>query len=343
MTGSPFVAATCIDIRRENWNVKTFRFRVANPDNGFDFEAGQYVTLGLEIGGETVYRCYTVSCAPENQGPGEFEITVKHSPGGLVSTWLHETLKAKAKVQVSRATGDFVLPDDRGEPLLFIAGGVGITPLMSMARHLHAQGKSADIQFLQFARTPGDILFRDELREMDASSNGIVPHLFASHSSDSDCQAGRLCTDLLDKIVPGWKSRTVLCCGPDSFMADMREAFVSSGGDPTRFHQESFNVPDSPPAHVVTNTGVSTVRLSESGFDVSCEPGKTVLEAVHASPHGVKIPNACRSGVCGTCKLRMLDGNVDMQHNGGITDEEVDEGYILTCCSVPLSNITIEY
>lgn len=343
MTGSPFVEATCLDIRSENWNVKTFRFRTANSDSGFEFEAGQYVTLGLEIGGETIYRCYTVSCAPESRGPGEFEITVKHSPGGLVSTWLHETLQANMKAQVSHATGDFVLPHDRSEPLLFIAGGVGITPLMSMARQLHAQGKAADIEFLQFARTSDDILFRDELTKMGSSSHGIVPRFFASRSSNSDCQPGRLCSDLLDKFVPGWKSRTVLCCGPDSFMADMRKAFVSSGGDPTRFHQESFNIPESPPVHVVTNAGVSIVRLSESGFDVSCEPGKTVLDAVHASLHGVKIPNACRSGVCGTCKLRLLDGKVDMQHNGGITDDEVDEGYILTCCSVPLSNITVEY
>jgi ferredoxin-NADP reductase len=343
MTGSPFVEATCSDIRRESWNVKTFRFRVANPEHGFEFEAGQYVTLGLEIGGETVYRCYTVSCAPENRGPGEFEITVKHLPDGRASAWLHQSLRVDAGIQVSRATGDFVLPHGSSEPLLFIAGGVGITPLMSIARHLHAQRKVADIQFLQFARTPDDILFRDELIEMGAASAGIVPHFFASRASNSDCQAGRLCTELLDRIVPGWKTRTVLCCGPDSFMADMQEAFASSGGDPTRFHQESFNVPESPPTHVVTNTNVATVRLSESGFEVVCEPGKTILDAVHASPHGVKIPNACRSGVCGTCKLRMLDGNVDMQHNGGITDEEVEEGFILSCCSVPLSDVTIEY
>lgn len=343
MTGSPFVEATCFDIRRESWNVKTFRFRVANPDHGFDFAAGQYVTLGLELGAETVYRCYTVSCAPDSQGPGEFEITVKHSPEGLVSAWMHQALEVGAKIQVSRATGDFVLPGNTSAPLLFIAGGVGITPLMSMARHLHAQGKFADIQFLQFARTPEDILFRDEMTEMGASSRGIVPHFFASRSSSEACQIGRLCTDLLDRTVPGWKTRTVLCCGPDSFMADMREAFVSNGGDPARFHQESFNVPEAPPSHAVTNTSVATVHLSDSGFDVVCEPGKTILDAVHASPHGVKIPNACRSGVCGTCKLRKLEGEVDMQHNGGITDEEVEEGYILSCCSIPLSNVIIEY
>jgi len=343
MTGNPFVKATCFEVQPENWNVKTFRFRVLNADHKFNFEAGQYVTLGLEIGGQTVYRCYTVSCAPETRRSGEFEITVKHSPGGVVSTWLHEALQVGTNIQVSHATGDFVLPHDRSEPLLFIAGGVGITPLMSMARHLHAEGRTVDIQFLQFARTPEDILFRDEITRMGASGKGFAAHFFASSSSSSACQTGHLCTDLLDGTVPDWKERQILCCGPASFMGDMHQAFISCGGDPSRFHQESFNIPEAPPAHAATNANVAMIRLSESGFEVSSEPGSTIMDAVHASPEGVKIPNACRSGVCGTCKVKKLGGEVDMQHNGGIMDEEVEEGYILACCSVPLSDVTIEY
>ncbi|WP_193101399.1 flavin reductase family protein [Burkholderia sp. Z1] len=343
MTGSPFVEATCVDIQPESWNVKTFRFRVSRASRKFDFQAGQYVTLGLEIGGENVYRCYTVSCAPETTQAGAFEITVKHSPGGVVSTWLHEALQVGARIQASHAAGDFVVPEAHDEPLLFVAGGVGVTPLMSMARHLHARARASDIQFFQFARTPEDILFREELAAMSAAGRGMIPHFYASRSSSGDCQAGRMCADLLDRAVPGWEARRVLCCGPDSFMADMREAFVSSGGDPSKFHQESFTIPDAPPAHVVTRSNVTSVRLSESGFDASCAPGTTILDAVHASRQGVKIPNACRSGVCGTCKVKKLEGDVDMRHNGGIMDEEVEEGYILACCSVPLSDVTIEY
>jgi len=343
MTASPFAEARCVGVQQENWNVRTFRFRVTDSNRAFTFHAGQYVTLGCEIAGETVFRCYTVSCAPQAREAGEFEITVKHSPGGVVSTWLHEQVQVDTKVEVSHATGDFILPDSASEPLLFVAGGVGITPLMSMVRYVRAEHIPANIQFLQFARTPEDILFRSELVEISATSPGVVTHYFTSRSDDSICKPGRLCADLLDAAVPDWKLRRVLCCGPDSFMSDMQSTFVANGGDPTRFHQESFNIPDATPAHVVESTGDTSVRLSESDFETPCVAGQTVLEAVHSSPQGVKIPNACRSGVCGTCKVRKLDGQVDMQHNGGITEEEEEEGFILACCSIPLTNVTIEY
>ncbi|QCP49621.1 2Fe-2S iron-sulfur cluster binding domain-containing protein [Trinickia violacea] len=343
MMGRAFTEATCVGIVRENWNVKTFRFSPARSQEPFSFDAGQYVTLGLDIDGEKVYRCYTVSSAPRAERGDAFEITVKHAPGGVVSTWLHEALTVGASLEVSRPAGDFVLPQNHWEPLLFVAGGVGMTPLIAMARSVHAQGQNTDIEFLQFARTPDDILFRNELREMARSSRGIAPHFFASRGSGAECVSGRLGRDVLEQAVPDWASRQVFCCGPDSFMSAMRSLFLESGGTPARFHQESFVLPESAPVHVPASIGIPSVRLSESGLDVTCAPGATILDAVHALPSGPKIPNACRSGVCGTCKLRKLEGQVEMHHNGGITDEEVEEGYILPCCSVALSDVTIEY
>ncbi|WMY11064.1 flavin reductase family protein [Paraburkholderia phenoliruptrix] len=338
-----FTEATCSGIASENWNVKTFQFALAQPHDPFHYAAGQYVTLGLDIAGEKVYRCYTVSSAPQSQYEGRFEITVKHSPGGTVSTWLHENMAVGGTLEVSRPTGDFTLPRQKSERLLFVAGGVGITPLISMARAVHAQGRGSDIQFLQFARTPDDILFRDELLEMERSSVGITPHFFTSKGEGSNYRSGRLCKEVLDRAVPDWASREVFCCGPESFMAAMRLTFLEAGAFPGRFHQESFELPGQAPVHVPPSVGGATVRLSESGLEVKCDPGMTILDAVHALPSGPKIPNACRSGVCGTCKLRKLDGLVEMNHNGGITDEEIEEGFMLTCCSVPLSDVIVEF
>lgn len=343
MTGNAFTDATCVGIARENWNVKTFQFSLTQSPATFGFKAGQYVTLGLDIDGEKMYRCYTVSSAPQAREDSLFEVTVKHSPGGPVSTWLHNRLTVGAKLEVSRPTGDFVLPEDNHDPLLFVAGGVGITPLMSMARAINACSQRRDIQFLQFARTPDDILFRDELFAMSRSSHGITPHFYTSRASDAECAAGRLSIDILDRAVPDWKARRVYCCGPESFMSTMRSLYLESGGTPSSFHQESFDLPEQPVMHAPASLGISSIRLSQSGLAVNCAPGSTILDAVHAAPHGPRIPNACRSGVCGTCKLHMLEGQVEMNHNGGITDDEVEEGYILTCCSIPLSDVTIDY
>ncbi|MFB9123785.1 iron-sulfur cluster-binding domain-containing protein [Paraburkholderia dipogonis] len=343
MSGSAFTEATCTRITSENWNVKTFQFSLARPHDPFSFTAGQYVTLGFEIAGEKAYRCYTVSSAPQCPQEEQFEITVKHSPGGTVSTWLHENITVGATIEVSHPTGDFTLPKQESEALLFVAGGVGITPLISMARAIRARRLSSDIQFLQFARTPSDILFRNELLEIARSSPGITPHFFTSIGDNAVVTKGRLCRDLLDRAVPDWTSRRVFCCGPESFMAAMRLSFLETGARPERFHQESFELPEQAPVHVPPCVGVTRVRLSESGLDVKCDPGTTILDAVHALPNGPRIPNACRSGVCGTCKLRKLDGSVEMHHNGGITDEEIEDGFVLTCCSIPLSDVTVEY
>ncbi|WP_321896588.1 MULTISPECIES: iron-sulfur cluster-binding domain-containing protein [Burkholderia] len=343
MNGGAFTDAVCVDIARENWNVKTFRFSLAQPHESVRFEPGQYVTMGIDTGREQLYRCYTISSAPDDHGNATFEITVKRSPTGAVSTWLHDRLTVGDRLHVSRPAGDFVLPADPAEPLLFVAGGVGITPLISMARAVYARGGYTDIQFLQFARTPGDMLFHDELLRMGHASRGITPHFYTADEANADFELGMLSTDVLDRSVPDWTSRQVFCCGPDAFMSVMHNLFLENGGAESSFHQERFQLPEQAPVQVPSTVGVSRLRLSQSLVELDCAPGTAILDAVHALPNGPRIPNACRSGVCGTCKLRKLDGQVEMNHGGGITDEEIGEGYILPCCSVPLSDVTIEF
>ncbi|MFL9863477.1 FAD-binding oxidoreductase [Paraburkholderia fungorum] len=342
MTDSPFREVTCAAVTSETWNVKTFHLSLDGADRTLEFRAGQYVTLEFEIDGQTIYRCYTVSSAPHNTQPGDFCITVKHSPDGVVSTWLHRNFAQGDKLRVSRATGDFVLPEGHRQPLLFIAGGVGITPFISMVRALRTSRDSVDVQFIQFARLPEDIMFQGELKDLGEAVNGLRTHFFASTRADSDCHRGRLSEQTLDETVPDWTSRSVYCCGPDGFMASMRNLFERRGGASERFHQESFELPAEVKKMPSPTGGAFSVRLALSNLDLSCSPGRTIIEAVHASPQGIKIPNACRSGVCGTCKLRKLSGEVEMLHNGGITDEEVDEGYVLACCSTPLTDLLLE-
>lgn len=344
MTASPFREVTCVAVTDETWNVKTFHLSLDGSDRQFDFKAGQYVTLEFEIDGQTIYRCYTVSSAPQNSQPGDFCITVKHSADGVVSTWLHRQFGAGGKLKVSHATGDFVMPENHRQPLLFVAGGVGITPFISMARALQTSGEPVDIQFIQFARLPEDIMFRAELQNLGETVNGLNTHFFASTKAATGCSHGRLSEQTLDQSVPDWASRSVYCCGPDGFMASMRELYERRcGPSEKRFHQESFELPAEVETIPTPTSATFSIRLSQSKLHVPCVAGRTIIDAVHASPEGIKIPNACRSGVCGTCKLRKLSGEVEMLHNGGITDEEEEDGYILTCCSTPLSDIQLEY
>ncbi|RVC57441.1 2Fe-2S iron-sulfur cluster binding domain-containing protein, partial [Mesorhizobium sp. M4B.F.Ca.ET.088.02.2.1] len=143
----------------------------------------------------------------------------------------------------------------------------------------------------------------------------------------------------------------IFCCGPDPFMRAVRQMLEAAGFDMARYHQESFAAPavEEVPAPFALpgDGGVETpveaatpVRFSLSDVDAECLAGQTVLQTARAS--GVRIPAACEFGLCGTCKVRKVSGEVAMSHNGGILDHEIDDGFILACCSRPLTRLEIE-
>lgn len=157
---------------------------------------------------------------------------------------------------------------------------------------------------------------------------------------------GRLEAPKLSLLSPDFKERTIFCCGPDGFMRDVRAMLEESGFDMANYHQESFGSAAEPVLPVMDDisTEVSEtaaiVTFSMAGKDVHCVAGDTILKAARGA--GIRIAAACESGLCGTCKVMKISGNVDMNHNGGILDEEIDEGYILACCSKPLGNVEVE-
>lgn len=160
---------------------------------------------------------------------------------------------------------------------------------------------------------------------------------------------GQISHPLLAMLVPDLMEREIFCCGPEPFMALVQDFLRDAGFDMAHYHQESFGeVPAETPAEQVaivteggevSDAGVPVV-FADWGVTGTCQPGQTVLEAARAV--GVRIPAACESGICGTCKTKKISGEVVMNHNGGILDEEVEEGYILACCSRPLGPLELE-
>lgn len=335
----------CYRIRQESHDVRSFFFRPLNAGL-FRYLPGQFITLELTIAGETVYRSYTISSAPTR--PDELSITVKRKPGGVVSNWLHDNLKVGNRIPVSGPLGDFSCSRHAAEQYLFLSGGVGITPLMSMARALHDLGEDRDVVFLHCARTPDDIAFRREL-ELMANQSGFRP-AFICENADTEpgMPTGRLSPELLRGIAPDFLQRETFCCGPEPYMAAVRTMLADAGFDMQRYHEESFSFTDAP-ATGQPNASTSeaaeaasgfSVQLSKSGTTISCAPDQFILDAALGA--GLRLPAACSKGVCGTCKSRMTSGQVDMKHGGGIRQREIDQGMVLLCCSKPLSDVTIE-
>lgn len=344
----------CVRIIQETADVKTFCFN-AEQAIMFFFKPGQFVTLELTLDHETIMRSYTISSSPSV--PYSFSITVKRVPGGRVSNWLHDQVRVQDELIVHGPVGLFNCIDHPSEKVLFLSGGVGITPVMSMARWYFDTNADVDVAFVHSARTPADIIYARELEHMSARVPEFMVHLICERVSSGQAwpgYRGYLNQAKLDMMVSDFMQRRIFCCGPAPYMAAVRELLAAQGFDFARYHEESFGATPQAVTEAVEELAAEAevsaqeeitvaqhqVFLSASGMSIDALPGETVHAA--AGRLGITIPKACGVGICGTCRVLKVHGDVEMNHNGGITDEDVAAGYILSCCSTPLSDVNIE-
>ncbi|MFJ9993486.1 FAD-binding oxidoreductase [Pseudomonas putida] len=335
----------CLAVIDETHDVKTFVFHC--PDyHALAYEPGQFLTVSPLIDGQSISRCYTLSSTPTR--PFSFSITVKRVPGGTVSNWLHDHLHVGSTLQASGPAGVFTPVAGPARKLLYLSAGSGITPLMAMTRaaaDLHAE---LDIVFVHSARTPADIIFRDELAQLAGRLPGLRTLFFCEALGDEPQWSGpigRLSLDELQRQIPDFREREVFTCGPKGYMDATRALLADGGLDLARYHQESFDISaepsiQAPPCDPQQAQDTFTVHLARSGRTFTMRADQTVLAA--AKQAGAVVPSSCSQGVCGTCKSAVLEGSVEMQHNGGIRQREIDKGLRLLCCSRPTSDLVID-
>ncbi|WP_116121496.1 hybrid-cluster NAD(P)-dependent oxidoreductase [Paraburkholderia sp. BL6669N2] len=369
----------CCQVRQETHDVKSFFFR-APSGRAFVFEPGQFITLELEIDGESINRCYTISSPPTR--PHTISITVKRVPGGKVSNWLHDNLHAGAEVRVLGPSGEFTCARHPARKFLFLSAGSGITPLMSMSRAHHELGEDSDIVFVHSARTPDDIIFAREL-DLIASNQAHFRTAFVCERVGARTNwpgvTGFLTLPLLKLIAPDYLEREIFTCGPAPYMQAVRNLLDEGGFDRGHYHEESFSfetvsevaaqlttahVADAlqsvgapvsadsfveareeasgfAPAPVSIETEIRfKVSFAKSNREIECGSGQHVLDA--AKKAGVRLPASCTQGMCGTCKVKLVSGEVAMKHAGGIRQREIDQGMVLLCCSKPLSDLVVD-
>ncbi|NIZ02940.1 hybrid-cluster NAD(P)-dependent oxidoreductase [Thalassospira lucentensis] len=337
----------CRQVRQETHDVKTFVFSGREPRD-FRYSPGQFMTFELPVEG-MVTRCYTISASAAR--PYRIEITVKRVPGGPASNWLHDYMVPGKEVNVSGPGGEFTTDATSDEKLLFISAGSGITPMMSMTRTACDLSEPTDLHFVHAARTPSDLIFRDELSLLAAQNPGLKVSLtcdstLASHSWTGFC--GRLSLPMLSLMSPDFKDRKVFCCGPGRFMEGVRNMLREAGFDMDKYYEESFDFGAETAGTLEEHSSVAPeisdqtfrVSFSKTGHVVECSPGMTILSAAREA--GLLPVSSCQRGICGTCKSKLNSGEVDMQHGGGIRQREIDQGKILICCSTPLSDVEVE-
>ncbi|MEV0470779.1 hybrid-cluster NAD(P)-dependent oxidoreductase [Streptomyces prunicolor] len=334
----------CRQVHPLTHDVSTFVFEYAEP-RLFRHDPGQFLTLALDIDGRPVQRCYTISSSPTR--PFLLSITVKRIPGGLVSNWLHDHLEPGDTVLAHGPLGEFSTARHPAPKYLFLSGGVGVTPSMSMTRTLYDLADPADVVFVHSARTPADIVFRHELDLIAATA----PNIRIVHICEEDRpyapwggHRGRLTIETLRQIAPDFREREVFTCGPAPYMAAVRRMLSDAGLDMDHYHEESFTF-ETPTGQADTSPAVATdsgfkVEFTRSGRTIECDTDTSLLAA--ASRAGLSLPASCAQGMCGTCKTTLLSGSVDMQHNGGIRPREITQNKILLCCSKPLEDVVID-
>lgn len=323
-------------ITDETHNVKTFRF--VNPDGGstelpFSHLAGQYINLKLMIDGKRVNRSYTIASPPTRNT--YCEISVKKA--SYASKYLHEQWREGHLVKVSAPAGKFYFEGHESNRIVLIAGGIGITPMMSVIRSLTDRNWTGEMYLLFSVREDKDIVFKDELAELQAKHRNLrVQYVVTSRD-------GQIKRETITNFVPGIDRGPVMLCGPDPMMTAMRKLLVEIGIPDAEIHQEAFISPASTGGSEDVEEvpeGTRTIEFKRADKRIQITNGLTVLEA--AEDAGVSIPYECRSGICGQCKTRLLTGRVAMEVQDALTPAEKSKGLILACQAHPVNDIALD-
>jgi 3-ketosteroid 9alpha-monooxygenase subunit B len=291
----------------------------------FAYRPGQFLTVRVPGGSA---RCYSLSSAP---GIDELlKITIKRVPDGHASNWICDKVSAGMTLELLAPAGTFT-PVSLDDDLLLVAGGSGITPIMSIIKATLAGGRGR-LALVYANRDEGSVIFADELRRLDAAHPGrlCVVHWFDARQGPPNAAA-------LAGLLQPYAGRDAYVCGPEPFLAVACAALADLGVDESGIHVERFDfVADDPPAddaRVVT----AEVELDGQTHRLPWPVTSRLLDVIIGA--GLNPPYSCRQGNCGACACRIVRGEVDLVHNEVLEEEDFAEGYILACQALPRSDV----
>ncbi len=357
-------------IFQETPQVKTFR--LIDPAGGtlpFNFLPGQFLTFTVSPHGQAIKRSYTIASSPTHR---DFcEVTVKHEEHGVVSSYLNDYVHEGELLQVTGSSGKFTFAGQDGSSIVLIAGGVGVTPMMSVVRYLTDRSWPGDIFFIYGCKSDQDVIFREEIEYLKQRYTNLHVTLAATRVDPANWPypIGRITKEVLFAAVPDLPSRHIHLCGPKTMMDGVKLMLAELGVQAEQIEVEVFvgkEVPqksgvitpsleptsgdtppdgttDTPPKNVfptpVPEQAV-TATFARSNKTAPLLPSQSILEASEAV--GVNIEYSCREGTCGVCKVKLLSGAVTMEVEDALEPTDKEQNIILACQAKATADVSVD-
>ena len=346
-----FHSTKVLEVRRETADCVSVALEVPNTET-FSFVPGQYLTLRSTINGQEVRRSYSLCSNPLS---GELRVAIKQVEQGVFSTWANTELKAGDTIDTMPPMGNFALEIEPTDEQTYVgfAAGSGITPVLSILKTVLERAPKAKFILFYGNRKTNSIIFKAELEDLKDAHMGRleVHHVLSREDQGNDLLFGRIDEARAAQFaaqIPGVKAAAGhFLCGPEAMIKGVQSALEQAGVAAKNIHFELFTsaapaAEKAPAASASSGDAAVTVILDGEETHFTQGPKDFILDA--ALDAGADVPYACKGAVCCTCRAKVLEGEVEMAMNYSLTDDEVAEGFILTCQSMPRSpKVTVSF
>jgi len=329
-------------------DVKTYVLKKEDGSKVAYPQAGNYISLNLEIGEAKLNRPYSLSSSPKEALEGKYTLTIKRVKDGLASNYILDNWAVGTKVKTSAPLGVFTYEPIRdAKTVIGIAGGSGITPFFSFAKAIKDGTEDFNLILLYGSRTKNDILFLDEFEKIAKETDKFKLVNVLSDEETDGCEKGFITADLIKKYAPQG-DYSIFICGPQAMYNFVDKEIAKLGLRRKFIRHELFGEYRNPqndaeyPKDVAVNDEFKLiVHIAGDTKEIKISANETILNTLEKN--GIKAPNECRSGICGYCHSRLISGKVYIPKSvDGRRLADFDYGYIHPCCTFAISDIEID-
>lgn len=312
--------------------------------SSYSYLPGQYISLELEIKGKIVRRSYSICSSPNS---GLLQVGIKEVPNGIFSTYINQKIKKGDEIKAGKPEGRFIFDSKNGSiPIMAIAAGSGITPIMSIIRSFLNSTPNMPFTLIYGNKTPEKTMFYDELKSLEDKFEALEIFWSFSEEKVNGAGFGRIDSAFLNyKLKSNSNSypKLLYLCGPEKLIENSKQFFLEKGFDENDIFYELFTSSiKGPQENHDIKEGLLNIKYDDLTHELILNKNKTLLEiALNAK---IDVPYSCQGGVCSSCIARVTEGEVDISNNQILTDEEIQDGLILSCQAIPISNkIAIDF